>query len=263
MYSAGTSSRLVRSPPAPKMTMAHGAGRFDDCLGGALRIWPLRCGAGRLASGELGADGLGSVMPDNEVDPFAVGYTVVQDGGCSGWYQAGLRFSLKAVVPSCPSAEARWVQPSCASVAICRSSSNSPLAPRKLRLVMAIAAGLPRKIASSTRVKFRFHFVLRDDLMDQADAFGFSRVELLAGQGVAAGMTQADGIDHVGGDRSGGDAHANFGDAELRVRGREGDIDAADDADAATEAGAVHQRDGRSRKLVEQLHCARGREEAA
>src|ERR1700729_4100602 len=109
------------------MTMQHGPGRFDVCLGGALRIWPFRCGVGRLAPGgvawgELGADGLGSVMLDNEVDPFAVGCTGVRDGGYSDWYQAGLRFSLKAVVPSRPSAEWRCIHPSCDSIDICRSS---------------------------------------------------------------------------------------------------------------------------------------------
>ncbi len=67
-------------------------------------------------------------------------------------------------------------------------------------------------------------------------------------------MTQADGIDHVGGDRGGGDADANFGDAELGVRGGEGDVDAADDADAAAEAGAVDEGDRGFRKLVQKLH---------
>ncbi len=65
------------------------------------------------------------------------------------------------------------------------------------------------------------------------------RVEALAGQGVTAGVPQTDGVDHVGGDRRGRDADADFGDAELRIRRGEGDIDAADDADTAAEAGAV------------------------
>ena len=83
-------------------------------------------------------------------------------------------------------------------------------------------------------------------------------VEALAGQGVAAGVAQADGVDHVGGDRGGRDADADFGDAELRVGRGEGDVDAADDADAAAETGAVHQGDGRLRELVQQLHRAGG-----
>src|SRR6185437_16450664 len=63
--------------------------------------------------------------------------------------------------------------------------------------------------------------------------------------------------DHVGRDRRGRDADADFGDAEQRIRGGEGDVDAADDTDAAAETGTVYQGDGRLGKLVQQLHGPR------
>ena len=77
------------------------------------------------------------------------------------------------------------------------------------------------------------------------------RAEPLPGQGVAAGVAQADGVDHVGGNRRGRHADTNFGNAKLRVRRGEGNIDAADDAHPAAEAGAVDQRDGGFGKLVQ------------
>src|SRR5664279_1459753 len=46
--------------------------------------------------------------------------------------------------------------------------------------------------------KFRLHRVFGDHFVDQADALRLTRVEALASESVAASVTQADGIDHVG-----------------------------------------------------------------
>ena len=101
---------------------------------------------------------------------------------------------------------------------------------------------------------FRFDVRGWNDLMHEADALRLPRVEAFPGQGVAAGVPQADRVDHVGGNRRRRHAHAHLGDAEQRVRRRERHVDAANDADTAAETRAVHQRDGRLRKLIQQLH---------
>ena len=85
------------------------------------------------------------------------------------------------------------------------------------------------------------------------------RVEALADQRVTACMPQADGVDHMGGDRRGRDTNT-ISVIPTVIRRGEGDIDAAYEADSAAEAGAVHERDRRLGEFVEQLHRSGGRD---
>jgi hypothetical protein len=71
-------------------------------------------------------------------------------------------------------------------------------------------------------------------------------------------MPEANSVDQMGGDRRGRDTDVDFCNPELRVRGGEGHISAADEVDPAAEASAVHDRDRRLGKFVEQLHRSGG-----
>ncbi|MDT4860072.1 hypothetical protein FQZ97_946110 [compost metagenome] len=79
--------------------------------------------------------------------------------------------------------------------------------------------------------------------MHQAQAQGLQPVEAGGGEGQAAGLGQADALDHEGGDLRRQDAEAGFRQAELRALQGDGDIRNAGQAEAAAEHRAFQHGD--------------------
>ncbi|KAG0774263.1 hypothetical protein G6F22_014206 [Rhizopus arrhizus] len=99
-----------------------------------------------------------------------------------------------------------------------------------------------------------------DQLVDQADAQGGIGVEVLAGGEPAPGLARADGLDHVGRNHRRQQAEAAFGQAEAGRGAGDGDVAAGDQADAATEGGAVGPGQGWLGQLVQGTHQSRQRQ---
>ena len=88
----------------------------------------------------------------------------------------------------------------------------------------------------------------RHHLVHETDAARFRSVEALAGQRIAAHLAHADGVVELRNDDRGGQPPAHFGDGENRVVGRDHHVAGGEEAGAAAETGALHQRDRRHRR---------------
>jgi len=93
-----------------------------------------------------------------------------------------------------------------------------------------------------------------DQLVDQADAQGGLGVEMLAGGEPATRLAGADRIDDIGRNHRRQQAQAAFGQPEARAGAGDGDVAAGNQADPATEGGALDAGNGRLGQLVQGPH---------
>nr|WP_294514358.1 hypothetical protein [uncultured Rhodopila sp.] len=111
----------------------------------------------------------------------------------------------------------------------------------------ALRRGDSGRAAEQDRVEcglqLRFDRFCCNDFVDQPDTLGFAGIEPIIEQHATPRGPQPDGTKHVRRDRCRCHSDPNVRNAELRVRSGEGDVGAADDANAAAETGAVHEGD--------------------
>ena len=124
-----------------------------------------------------------------------------------------------------------------------RMSSPSPAA-----LVSASASGPLASNCSTTLAPAAFQLGQRHHLVHEADAAGIIRAKTLAGQRVAADLADADGVAELRDDDRRGQPPAHLGNREQRIVGRDHHVAGGDDAGAAAETAALHQRHRRNRQ---------------
>ena len=166
--------------------------------------------------------------------------------------QRAARFSANEARPSAASGERRlaaWLSTSASKVCGARSRPRRSAArwpwSRPSRRGRSPAAAATICLAGGGQLG------QRHDLVREADAQRLGRAEALAGQRIAAQLAHADGVAELRKDDGRGQSPAHLGDREDGVVGGDHDIAGGDDAGAAAEAAALHQRDRRHGQPVE------------
>ena len=97
----------------------------------------------------------------------------------------------------------------------------------------------------------------RHALLQQADAFGFARVEDFGAEEQATRLARADRGDDVGRDHRRDQAELHFAEGEFRAVHADGDVATGDQADAAAVGRTVHAGEGRFAEEVQGAHQLR------
>ena len=179
--------------------------------------------------------------------PHSRGMTLRVCGAHSG-YQLGLRFSRKAAMPSCASADFG-------------SCGGGTLARISVEVGRCVARGggleLRQRVwrAEQQRVgDLRQRGIERQrfaKLVHEPEPQRVRGLDAFARQSVAPERAVADGADHERHDAHRRHADAHLGDREEGVAGGDRDVAAADEAGAAADRAAFDHRDGRLRQAVE------------